>query len=207
MISLTINKCEVDIIPIVKGLVSEADTVRSAYGRHEAYAVALGIEEIMALIDREKLMEDHELSELDMVYAHRLATFGEVQSPTPAFCELIDLCKKDGIDVIPLDMSNNEFTTIFINNVTATEFVKEHKLAKKGMKRKFDVSSPSAFAIAWDAYINKVKGYAKVSRVREKYLAEQLIDIAKYRKSLLAVIEVERINSVLEYVNTIANVK
>ena len=207
MISLTINKCEVDIIPIVKGLVSEANAVRSAYGGYEAYAVALGIEEIMALIDREKLMDDHELSELDMVYAHRLATFGEVQSPTPAFCELIDLCKKDGIDVIPLDMSNNEFTTLFINNVTATEFVKEHKLAKKGMKRKFDMSSPSAFAIAWDAYINRVKGYAKVSRVREKYLAEQLVDIAKYRKSLLAVIEVERINSVLEYVNTIANVK
>jgi len=207
MISLTIKKCKVDIIPIVKGLVSEADAVRSAYGRYEAYAVALGIEEIMALIDRERLIEDHELSELDMVYAHRLATFGEVQSPTPAFCELIDLCKKDGIDVIPLDMSNNEFTTVFINNVTATEFVKEHRLAKKGMKRKFDMSSPSAFAIAWDAYINKVKGYAKVSRVREKYLAEQLVDIAKYRESLLAVIEVERINSVLEYVNTIVNVK
>jgi hypothetical protein len=207
MISLTIKKCKVDIIPIVKGLVSEADTVRSAYGGYEAYAVALGIEEIMALIDRERLIEDHELSELDMVYAHRLATFGEVQSPTPAFCELIDLCKKDSIDVIPLDMSNNEFTTVFIDNVTATEFVKEHKLAKKGMKRKFDMTSPSAFVLAWDTYLNRVKGYAKVNRIREKYLAEQLVDIAKYRGSLLAVIEVERINSVLEYVNTIINAK
>jgi hypothetical protein len=207
MISLTIKKCKVDIVPIVKGLVSETEAVRSAYGGYEAYAVALGIEEIMALIDRERLIEDHELSELDLVYAHRLATFGEVQSPTPAFCELIDLCGKDHIDVIPLDMSNNEFTTVFINNVTATEFVKEHRMAKKGMKRNFDMSSPSAFVIAWDAYINKVKGYAKVSKIREKYLAEQLVDIAKYRGSLLAVIEVERINNVLEYVNAITNVE
>ena len=207
MISLTVKKCKIDIIPIIKGLVSEAEVIRSAYGGYEAYAVALGIEEIMALIDRERLIEDHELSELDMVYAHRLAAFGEVQSPTPAFCELIDLCKKDKIDVIPLDMSNNDFTTVFINNVKATEFVKEHRMAKKGMKRKFDMSSPSAFVIAWDAYINKVKGYAKVSRVREKYIAEQLVDIAKYRESLLAVIEVERINNVLEYVKTITNVE
>jgi len=205
MIPLNIGDCRIDILPIVKGLVSEADKVSSAYGGYEAYAVSLGIEEIAALVNREQLMDDHELSEVDLVYAHHLSSFGEVQSPTPAFCELIDLCEKDGKSVIPLDMDNEEFTTAYIENVKTLEFVNEHRIAKKGMKRAFDMSSPEKFATEWDEYVNKVKGYAKISRVREKYMAEQLIDIAKYRDSLLAVIEVEKINRVLEHVGVKKN--
>jgi hypothetical protein len=200
MISITIENCQVDLLPIIKGLVSEAEVVRSAYGKHEAYAIALGIEEISALVQRESLMDSHELSEIDLVYAHHLSTFGEVESPTPAYCELIDLCGKDGKKVIPLDMNNNDFTTVFINNVKATEFVKEHRLAKKGMKRKFNMSSSADFVMDWDAYLSRVKGYAKVNRIREKYLAEQILDIAKYRDSLLAVVELERINNMLNHI-------
>jgi len=200
MISIKIGNCQVDLLPIIKGLVSEAEVVRSAYGKHEAYAIALGIEEISALIQRESLMDSHELSEIDLVYAHHLSNFGEVESPTPAYCELIDLCSKDGKKVIPLDMNNNDFTTVFINNVKATEFVKEHRLAKKGMKRKFNMSSSADFVLDWDAYLSKVKGYAKVNRIREKYLAEQILDIAKYRNSLLAVVELERINNMLDHI-------
>ena len=200
MISIKIGNCQVDLLPIIKGLVSEAEVVRSAYGKHEAYAIALGIEEISALIQRESLMDSHELSEIDLVYAHHLSNFGEVESPTPAYCELIDLCSKDGKKVIPLDMNNNDFTTVFINNVKATEFVKEHRLAKKGMKRKFNMSSSADFVLDWDAYLSKVKGYAKVNRIREKYLAEQILDIAKYRDSLLAVVELERINNMLDHI-------
>jgi len=200
MISIKVGNCQVDLLPIIKGLVSEAEVVRSAYGKHEAYAIALGIEEISALIQRESLMDSHELSEIDLVYAHHLSNFGEVESPTPAYCELIDLCSKDGKKVIPLDMNNNDFTTVFINNVKATEFVKEHRLAKKGMKRKFNMSSSADFVLDWDAYLSKVKGYAKVNRIREKYLAEQILDIAKYRDSLLAVVELERINNMLDHI-------
>ncbi|MDR1690991.1 MAG: hypothetical protein LBR42_04005 [Candidatus Methanoplasma sp.] len=200
MISLTIGKCRVDILPIVKGLVSEAEKVSAAYGDHEAYAAALGIEEITAIKHREKIEEVQELSEIDMVYVHHLSNFGEIESPTPAFCELIDLCSKDSLDVIPLDMNNEEFTEMYVNTVKTMEFVKEHRLAKKGMKRRFDMSSPESFSISWDNYLNQVKGYEKVSRKREEYIASQIIDIARYRESLLAVIEVERINSIVEHI-------
>jgi hypothetical protein len=200
MISIEIGKCKVDILPIVKGLVSEAEKVKNAYGGYEAYAIALGIEEIIALEKREDIEEDQELSEIDMVYVYHLSKFGEIESPTPAYCELIDLCSKDSIEVIPLDMNNEEFTEMYINTVKATEFVKEHRLAKKGMKRGFDMTSAESFAISWDAYLNKVKGYRKVSNKREEYIASQIVDTAKYRDSLLAVVEVERINSILEHI-------
>ncbi|MCL1810808.1 MAG: hypothetical protein FWG41_01090 [Methanomassiliicoccaceae archaeon] len=200
MIGLNIGRCRVDILPIVKGLVSEAEKVRGAYGGYEAYAVALGIEEIVALKRREEIEEIQELSEIDMVYVHHLSNFGEIESPTPAYCELIDLCSNDSMDVIPLDMNNGEFTEMYITTVKALEFVKEHRLAKKGMKRRFDMTSAESFAISWDDYLNKVKGYEKVSRKREEYIASQIADIARYRLSLLAVVEVERINNIIGYI-------
>jgi hypothetical protein len=199
MISLEIGRCKVDILPIIKGLVSEAEKVKAAYGRYEAYALSLGIEEIVALEHRAEIEEVQELSEIDMVYVYHLSNFGEIETPTPAFCELIDLCSKDSVDVIPLDMNNDEFSIMYIQTVKTMEFVKEHRLAKKGMKRHFDMSSPEAFSVSWDSYLNKVKGYAKVSKKREEYIASQIKDISKYRRSLLAVIEVERINNILDY--------
>ncbi|MCL2032242.1 MAG: hypothetical protein FWG96_03115 [Methanomassiliicoccaceae archaeon] len=200
MISLDIGRCRVDILPIVKGLVSEAEKVREAYGGYEAYSAALGIEEIIAIKHRDEIEDVQELSEIDMVYVYHLSNFGDIESPTPAFCELIDLCLKDSIDVIPLDMNNEEFTEMYINTVKTLEFVKEHRLAKKGMKRSFDMSSAESFAISWDSYLNKVKGYEKVSQKREEHIASQIIDIAKYRRSLLAVVEVERIYSIVEHI-------
>lgn len=198
MISVEIGKCKVDILPIVKGLVSEAEKVREVYGKYEAYAVSLGIEEIMALKQRDEIEDIQELSEIDMVYAYHLSTFGDMESPTPAFCELIDLCSKDSIEVIPLDMNNEEFSEMYIQNVKTMEFVKEHRLAKKGMKRHFDMSSPESFAISWNNYLNKVKGYMRVSLKRDEYIAAQIRDIAKYRRSLLAVVEVEGADRILK---------
>jgi len=200
MISLEIGRCKVDILPIVKGLVSEAEKVKEVYGRYEAYSAALGIEEIVAIKHRDEIEDIQELSEIDLVYAYHLSKFGDVESPTPAYCELIDLCSKDSIEVIPLDMNNKEFTEMYIHTVKTMEFVKEHRLAKKGIKRSFDMSSPESFATAWDDYLNKVKGYDKVNKKREEYMAMQIVDIAKYRSSLLAVVEVERIKNIIDHI-------
>ncbi|MCL2317576.1 MAG: hypothetical protein FWC44_00765 [Methanomassiliicoccaceae archaeon] len=200
MTSLEIGKCKVDILPIVKGLVSEASKVKDAYGDHEAYAAALGIEEIVALKRRAEIEDIQELSEIDMVYAYHLSKFGEVESPTPAYCELIDLCAKDSKEVIALDMNNAEYSELYIRTVKTLEFVKEHRLAKKGMKKHFAMESPESFVISWDDYLNKVKGYHKLSKLREEYIASQIIDIARYRKSLLAVVEIERYNSIVEHI-------
>ncbi|MDR0309296.1 MAG: hypothetical protein LBH88_00855 [Candidatus Methanoplasma sp.] len=200
MISIDVGGCRVDLLPVVKGLVSEAEKIREAYGKYEAYSAALGIEEIMAIKRREEIEDIQELSEIDMVYVHHLSRFGEIESPAPAFCELIDLCSKDSVEVIPLDMNNEEFTEMYIATVKTLEFVKEHRLAKKGMKRSFDMSSPESFVISWDLYLNRVKGYDRVSKKREEYIASQIKDIAKYRRSLLAVIEVERINNIVEHI-------
>lgn len=199
MKSVSVGGCHIDFLPIIQGLVSEADAVRGSYGGYEAYGVPLGVEAVEAVRRRNELIDDYEVGEIDLVYAKRLSVFGDVEMPCPAYCELVDLCDKDGAGLIPLDMNDNEFTSTYIENIKPTEFTGEHRIAKKCMKRKFDVSSPEAFVKSWDSFINSVKGYRKVSECREKHIAHQIMEATKYRKSLLIVVETERMDGILKH--------
>ena len=194
MISLELAGCRIDILPVVQGLVAEADKVAEAFGDYDAYGLSVGPEGLLALENRAKAEDDDfEVSQIDLVYAKKMSEFGEVQFPSPAFCELVDLCKERSKGIIPLDMNEERFTQLYIDTVKVTEYVNEHRIAKKGLKKDFKVSSPEDLALAWDEHVNGVKGYRMVAEGRERYIAEQIREVAKYRKSLLAVIETERV--------------
>lgn len=199
MISIDVDGCHVDLLPIVNGLVSEADRVRKEFTKHEAYAAALSIEGIQCLKNRRNISDEFDVSELDMVYVEHMERFGEVEIPSPAMYTFIDLVTEDGKLCIPLDMNDSDFTELYCDNVGTMEFVKEHHVAKKGMKLVLDGTTPERVAIQWDEYINKnMKSYGKLSRLREEHIAKEIKDIAKYRKELLAIIEVERAEGVVK---------
>lgn len=197
MISLRVGECAVDILPVVNGIASEAQKVKDAFGRYEAYGVSLGIEGVQALRRRGEIADDMEVSELDLVYAEMMTrlTGEEVVFPSPAMCEIVDLAEGN---VIALDMNDEQFTEMYCDTVSAWDFTREHRVAKKGMKQRFSSDTPEGFAREWDAYVGSVKGYRKVSENRERHIAAQIRDTAWYRKSLLAVIEVERTDGVAD---------
>ena len=198
MITLQIGDCKVDILPIVNGLISEADRVREEFSEHEAYGVALSIEGIQCLKNRRNIEEMFDVSELDMVYAKHLERFGEVEIPSPAMYTFIDLVTERGKLCIPLDMNDSDFTELYCDNVGAIEFIKEHNVAKKGMKRIFDGSTPEKMAKQWDDFVNSnLKSYGKLSKLREEHIANEIKDIAKYKRELLAIMEVERVDGVV----------
>lgn len=94
MIEIPIGNCRVTILPIVNGLVTEAEKITAEYGKYEAYGVALGIEGIEAISKRNELPEESfGVSELDLVYAEKMSCFGSIEIPSPAFCKIIDLCE------------------------------------------------------------------------------------------------------------------
>lgn len=199
MIPLTIGKCKIDILPIVSGLSQYADDVSKVYGNYEAYGVSLGIEAIEAVKKREEIgTENVEVSEIDIAYSHKMAEFGDVQVPSPAFCEIVDRCSADEMNVIPLDMNDYDFDTVYLECVKATEFTSVHRLAKKGFKKKFDANTPEELAIEWDAHVSKIKGFGKLNIKREQHIAYEIADVAKYRSSFLAIIEVERVNGIVK---------
>lgn len=205
MKTIRIGDCDVHILPIVNGIQSEADRVRECFGDFEAYGAALGIEGIQAIKKRLQLNDEFEVSELDLAYAHRMEqlTGLTVEMPSPAMCALVDECSKRDMNVIALDMNDSDFTEMYCDTVKTWDFVKEHRLAKKGMKKRFDAATPEEFALQWDEYVNSVKGYREVSLKRERYIAEQIADVAKYRSSFMVVMEVERTSGIMKILESL----
>ena len=192
MISLDVNGCKVDILPVVNGLVSEADRVRQEFSEHESYGVALSIEGIQCLKNRANIQDVFDVSELDMVYAKHMERFGEVEIPSPAMYTFIDLVTETGNLCIPLDMNDGDFTELYTKEVGTLDFVKEHHIAKKGMKRIFDGSTPEKLAKQWNDFVNQsIKSYGVLFSKRADHIADEIKDVARYRKSLLAIVEVE----------------
>ena len=198
MISLDVGDCKVDILPVVNGLVSEAERVRQEFSEHESYGAALSIEGIQCLKNRRNIQDVFDVSELDMVYAKHMERFGEVEIPSPAMYTFIDLVVETGNLCIPLDMNDSEYTELYCDNVGALEFIKEHSVAKKGMRRILDGSTPERLAKQWDDFVNSnIRSYGTLAEKREEHIANEIKDVSNYRRSLLAIIEVERVEGVL----------
>ena len=198
MISVRVGGCDVDILPVVNGIMSEVDRVRAAYGGYDAYGMAMGVEGIEAIKERKKLEDDFEVSELDIAYTNRMTelTGEEVRIPSPAMCTLVDLVTGDGGTVYAMDMNDEEFTEMYCATVPTMDFVKEHRLAKKGMKKRFKSTTPEEFAVEWDEYVNTVKSYRQVSLNREKFIAERIRSLSRGRSRVLVLVEVERAEGV-----------
>lgn len=196
MITLRKGESVITILPVVNGLVSEGERVKSMMDRHEAYAMALGVDGIIALGKRSELEDDYEVSELDLVYAEHLSKFGNVEMPSPAMCAFVDWCKDNGITPIALDYNDEDYTDLYCKTVGTLDFVREHRLAKKGLKKDFACSNPEDFAVAWDDHVNKVKGYRVMSELREKHIAEELAHLAEYKKDILVCVETERVKGI-----------
>ena len=202
MISIRIGDCDIDIIPIIKGLVSEKEKVIEALSKkdYETAGVSWGIEEIEAVRKREEITGDNETNDIDIIYLYKLKTFGDVDMPDPAFTYVVDEFSKKGVSVIPLDMADQEFAEAYCNEVSTLDFLRENKIVKKMMKREFTTSSPEEFMMEWDSLINEVKGYRKMNKVKERFVAEQIMDLAKYRKSALVLVEYERYEGILSII-------
>ena len=199
MRSLRIGDCDIDIIPIIKGLISEKDKVAEALSSkdYDSAGVSWGIEEIEAVRRRDEITGDNETNDLDVVYLYKLKTFGDVDMPDPAFTYLIDEFSRTGKSVIPLDMSDDEFAEAYCNEVSTFDFLKEGKIVKKAMKREFDTSSPETFIRDWDLLINEVKGYRKMNVLKEEFIAKQIRDVARYRKNALILVDYERFDGIM----------
>ena len=188
------NGCRLDIIPIVKGLISERDKVIDAMSKndYETCGVSWGIEEIEAVRRRDEITGDNETNDLDVVYLYKLKRFGDVDMPDPAFTYAVDEFSKKGVAVIPLDMSDDEFSEAYCREVSTWDFLKENKIVSKAMKKEFTDASPEDFIMEWDSLINEVKGYRKMNALKEEFIADQIADLTKYRKNALILVDYER---------------
>jgi hypothetical protein len=197
-IRIDVNGCRVDILPVIRGLVSEYDRVKNIVsGSYDTFAVSLGKEDILAVGLRDELEKDQEFEDIDIVYMHLLSGFGKTDVPTPAFSALVDACNDLSAAVAPLDMDEESFSKVYCEKITTFELLREGKLARKAIKKKFDMSSPESFVLSWDSFVNRSKGFRELILLREKYMANRIKLLAKNSEHMLAVIERERISGII----------
>lgn len=197
MSQIQIGDCTVELFPIIIGLVSEGERVKTAIPGHDAVGISLGGEDIVALRHIDEIEDEYDISDLEAVYAHYLSRYGAIDLPAPAFSAAVDTCDSLGIEIAPLDMDDAEFSEMYSRVVSLFDVLKANSLAKKAVKKKFDEPNAESFVKAWDTFMNSNRGNAAVSREREKTIAENVAALAIGKKNILAIIEAERLPGVL----------
>ena len=129
MITTELNGCRISILPVVKGLVSEYDRVKSQIDNsYDCVAVTLSIEDIEIFNASEYRDIEYDPSDFDAVYAHFLKQFGEVNVPVPAFKAVVDACRELDIKPVPLEMCDEEFTAAYCECVKVWDLLKEKRI-------------------------------------------------------------------------------
>lgn len=194
-----VNGSAVTILPVVKGLVSEEETVEKAIDEvgPDAVAVSISREELAALRNKDDY-DKYELSDLEDTYAAFLELFGEVKVPPPCFVRSLDVCTVRTTPILPLDMNDEVYTEAYCQNVKATDMIRESFFSSRAGKKKYDLTSPHDFARSWDRRVNRAKGFQELEKARERHMASVLRNICTKYRNVLAVVECERAEGVEE---------
>ena len=139
------------------------------------------------------------ISDTDMAYSRKLATFGDVELPPPSFMAAVRSADRARVPIHPIDLNDDEYTLVFVDNVTYWQLVKHSRKVKS--MRKYKARSPTDMATEWDRRIRSIKGFAVLERERERKMAMELADQLAKHDLVLAVIDTMRVEGILEHLS------
>jgi pheromone shutdown protein TraB len=194
-----LNDCDIHVLGVVRGLEKEGDRVRDTFKRTKPglIAVSLSKEDLDIIRDSPGKREKATASNFEEeVYILVLGKFGEIIKPPPCYAAAVDLGRKNDVPCTPIDMDDEEFTDAFCRNVSTFELYRQSRGAKRLRRTKFKASTPEEFVLEFDKSVNRLEGYRKLEEDRERHMADKLAKLSKKWKSILAVIELERLEGV-----------
>ena len=189
------------ILGVIKGLVSDADLADRAFDDVDPSAVALHIspEELKGLEAVVKgEISEVPLSSYEMVYARKLSRFGEVQVPSPS---LVAIFKKAGgkkIPIISLDMDEETYSDVYTESISGFSMIRTSLKLKRINRKKFKSTTAENFSYEWDRAVNS-KAYMQLEGIREKHMADEIKKALLKYKSLLCVVELERMKGIISH--------
>jgi hypothetical protein len=137
------------------------------------------------------------LSTSDLVFTRHLARWGDVEAPPPSYQEALRYAHEEGLEVVAGDFDDEEYTDVFLREVTAFALVRQGRRLRKLAKRRFRSKDAESFAREWDDEITRVKGYGAVEKAREAKVARSIAAAARRHPRVLAIVEVERLPGVV----------
>lgn len=191
------------LVGSILGLTSESSEVKKIFDKIGPDAIILSVsDEEMAGLKKIFDGEEQEilLSGYEEVYAKKLARYGEVKVPPPSFTEAFELGKKNNVPVYAADMDDKEYTDTFTKNISALQLILHSLKIKKLMKKRFKSKTPEDFIYEWDKTVNKLKGFRKLEKKREEYIAKRIVDLSKQHNKILAILELQKLKEISEIV-------
>ena len=197
MDEVRLDRATVHILPVVRGLPSESETVRRAIesARPSAIGLSIGPEELESLraygggpLEPENFEEE--------IYVAGLSAWEPPVKPPPCFDAAIRAADGKRVPVEAIDMDEVTYTESYVNCVSALEVVFVGRLERRLSKKRFLAKNPRDFVLEWDAEVNASPGFQQLQARREAFMAGRLREIASSRDPVLAVIEVERAQGV-----------
>jgi hypothetical protein len=137
------------------------------------------------------------VSDTDMMYSRKLAAFGDVELPPPAFVEAVRLADRSDVPVESIDLTDDEYTLVFVDHVSYWQLVR-HSRKVRNMRRRLRASNPRDLMEQWDRRLRELKGFAVLEGEREKKMAASLVGLLERHRTILAIIDHPRIDGTLK---------
>jgi len=193
MRTLRVGGSQVHILPAIKGLVSEAESVRNAFEDMAPNAVAVSVsKEELAGLRSVNGEEEYEMSDIEWCYAQYLSQFGEVRLPPPCYLAAQQLADEKRVPIIPLDMNEELYSAAYCTTVGTLDVLRESFMVKRIRRIRFDRSSAEDFVLDWDSRVNRSRGFRKLQMEREEHMARIITSMSRKYDEILAVVELER---------------
>lgn len=187
----------------VRGLLSEAEEIEKIFNdlRPDLLMVGISKEDLDGLVTYLDSPFVAEISDYEIIWGINLQRFGKVKLPVPSYLKAVELCKKENVKIVPIDIDENEYSELYTKKVSTLMLIR-HSLRKKKLYRKrFDAKTPEEFSLQWDREITKISGLREIEDEREKHMAKSIIE-NREGKNVFVVVDYERMDGVIRRIKS-----
>lgn len=190
------------VIGTVRGLVGEVRPLVDRLTAFEPAALAVGIsfDELTGLTDHflgtpsEPVVP---LTASEAAEAKAIAKFGEVRVPNPSILAALDWARGRDVPVEAVDPSDEEYATLFTDNITYFELVRRTLRERKLSKSPPKASSPDELARAWHRTMSPGRGSRRFNSAREEAICDATERLAERLPRVALLVDRERFDPIV----------
>jgi len=184
-----------EIVGIVKGLKKYGEIVEEEIinGNFKQILVSITEEEVDGLRDFLKHPYEIEMDDIEIIYEYHMRNFGETSIPPEAFIKAIEYADNNNLIIRGIDIPTGKYEDLFVENVSIFDIISLSLKKKRLIRRRWNLSDPESFSNEWDKYVNR-RGYLKMEREREKYMAEAIVK--NLNIDTIVIMDIERLKGV-----------
>ena len=192
---------EVLLLAPVRGLASEVPRLLRELESFRPQRLGLGLstDELRSLSDYFVVAEAEPLVPLtsnETSEVRGLVRFGEVRVPNPSFVETLRWAAGRGMPPEALDPDDERTAALFAEHIGYIELVRRTVRERRVARSPPAPSSPDEFALAWDREVAAGRGSREFAGARDLYLVGRLRSLMTEGRSVAAVVDRERFDSV-----------